>query len=77
MKTPFNIVPVADFSDILEIPETEYMCSKFNTSPNITKEDLLHLLSGKPLVDLSDEEFIHCLQLNDEAQKFASDLLNA
>ncbi|OSH09738.1 hypothetical protein EFDM72_2050 [Enterococcus faecalis] len=46
------------------------MCSVFDNTPNITKEILVHLLAGYPIVDLSDGEYIHFFQLDDEAIQF-------
>lgn len=73
METPFDIYLVSDIDDIYEIPEICGMYSQFNTSPNITKENLLHLLSGKPLVDLSDDTFIHPFQLDEDALTYVKE----
>ncbi|KRK78788.1 hypothetical protein FD03_GL002571 [Companilactobacillus nodensis DSM 19682 = JCM 14932 = NBRC 107160] len=46
------------------------MYSQYDDKPNITKELLVHLLQGDPVVDLSDGEYIHWLQLDSGALKY-------
>ena len=62
-----RIFKIEDVDDIDNLPESEEMLSTVNDRPNITKDVLIHLLKGKPIVDLSDEEYIHWLQLDKSA----------
>lgn len=76
MENPSLLVPIERDDDIFDLPETEMMCSVYNATPNITKELLIHILSGQPIVDLSDGEYIHFLQIDADAKEYASMLLN-
>lgn len=67
MTAPSYIIPIENAEEIFDIPQTSLMSSVFRSEPNITKELLNHLLSGKPLVDISDGEYIHFFQLDSEA----------
>ncbi|WP_099299646.1 hypothetical protein [Pediococcus pentosaceus] len=66
------IYPVESIDSAMEISEIQTMCS-FEDSPTINKENLIHLLKGKPLVDLNDGEFVHWLQLDDDAIRFVKE----
>lgn len=70
MTTPSELVPIKEINDIWDSPNVETMCSVFDNTPNITKEILVHLLAGHPIVDLSDGEYIHFFQLDDDAIQF-------
>lgn len=70
MTAPFKLIPIKEVDDIWGIPEIETMYSAFDSSPNISKEILVHLLNGKPVIDLSDGEYIHFFQLDNEAVQF-------
>lgn len=73
MTAPFEIYSIQDSDDVWDIPNTECMYSVFDNSPNISKEVLIHLLEGKPIVDLSDGEYIHFLQLSSEAIEYINE----
>lgn len=64
------IFKIEDVDDIYDLPESEEMLSTVDDRPNITKDVLIHLLKGKPIVDLSDEEYIHWLQLDKDAIEY-------
>ncbi|WP_025024692.1 MULTISPECIES: hypothetical protein [Companilactobacillus] len=69
--TPSNdIFPISNSNDVFDIADTEGMYSQYDDKPNITKELLVHLLQGDPVVDLSDGEYIHWLQLDSGALKY-------
>lgn len=70
MTTPSELVPIKEINDLWGIPKVETMYSIFDDTPNISKEILIHLLEGHPIVDLSDGEYIHFFQLDDEAIQF-------
>lgn len=64
-----DIYPVNSVEDALNIHEVSLMCS-FDSIPTISKNNLIHLLEGKPLVDLNDGEYVHWIQLDKEALSF-------
>lgn len=70
MTDPSYIIPIENAEEIFDIPQTNFMSSVFFSEPNITKELLNHLLSGKPIVDISDGEYIHFFQLDGEAIEY-------
>lgn len=73
--SPSNeIFRVRNVNDVYCLPETDEMLSSFNERPNINKETLIHLLQGKPVVDLSDGEYIHWLQLDNDALNYLKGL---
>lgn len=73
MTTPSELVPIKEINDIWDKPGVATMCSVFDDTPNITKEILIHLLEGRPVVDLSDGEYIHFFQLDDKALQFINE----
>lgn len=66
------IFPINKAVDIDNIDATDGMYSEFKEEKNISLTTLKHLLHGKPIVDLSDKEYIHWLQLDDDALKFVA-----
>lgn len=66
-----NIKIVSDSNDVWDLPETKFFYSAFSDTPNIGADELAALLSGKALVDLSDGEYIHWIQLTPDAIKTA------
>lgn len=74
MTTPFNnenqIYPVESPEGVFDLPGTDFMHSTFDEEKNITIQLFEHLLEGKAIVDLSDGEYIHWLQLNDETIRY-------
>ncbi|MGX7051419.1 hypothetical protein [Leuconostoc palmae] len=48
----------------------------FNSEPTINKDMLIHLLSGKPLLDMTDGENVHWLQLDSESIDFVNSILS-
>lgn len=69
-----GIFKIENVNQIFELPESDTMTSSFDDKPNINKDILIHLLKGKPVVDLSDGEYIHWLQLDKEAINYIKDL---
>lgn len=67
MDAPSKIFEVKTTDSVFDIPDTYGMLSTFPADKNISKENLIHLLKGEPLVDLSDEEYVHWLQLDEDA----------
>lgn len=65
---PLKINDLKD-STIYSIPETKDMCSAINVT-ELSISDLKHLLNGKPLLDLSDAEYIHAIKLSNEILTF-------
>lgn len=70
-----NIVIVNAKKDIDSIEGIEFFYSQFPTNCNIGIDELKALMDGKALVDVSDGEYIHWLQLDKHALKFANDIL--
>lgn len=68
------IFKIEDVDDIYDLPESDFLLSSFDKKPNITKDLLIHLLKGKPIVDLSDEEYVHWLQLDKDAIEYINNL---
>lgn len=71
-----SIFSVSKKDDVWCIPETDYFYSQFSTEKNICLKSLIALLSGKALIDLSDGEYIHWLQLDEEALAFIKEHLH-
>ncbi|MGZ7883644.1 2-hydroxymuconic semialdehyde hydrolase [Limosilactobacillus ingluviei] len=71
-----DIIIVDAKKDIDNIDGLEYFYSQFPTNRNIGINELKALMSGKALVDVSDGEYIHWLQLDQNALKFSKDILN-
>ncbi|MGA3462832.1 hypothetical protein ACA614_13160 [Lactiplantibacillus plantarum] len=69
MKNEIYMIQSAD--EAFKVGDARMM-SGFNDDPTITKDMLIHLLMGLPLVDLSDGEFIHWLQLDPSALEYVS-----
>jgi hypothetical protein len=75
MASPSNeIFRIKNADDVYSLPETDEMLSSFDERPNINKDTLIHLLKGKPVVDLSDGEYIHWFQLDDDALNYLKEL---
>lgn len=68
------IFKIEDVNDVFDLPESDTMTSSFDETPNITKDLLVHLMKGKPIVDLSDGEYVHWLQLNKDAIEYINNL---
>ncbi|WPP11014.1 hypothetical protein [Lacticaseibacillus paracasei] len=67
-----NSIYIVDEKDeVWDIGETSGMCGMFSSKPNIGPNEVSALLSGKALVDLSDGEYIHWIQLIPDAIKTA------
>lgn len=75
MDAPSKLICVTTNQDIDELPETRFMSSVFDKRPMITLPILKHLLDGGPVVDLTDEEYIHWLQLDSEALEYVQNKL--
>lgn len=65
-----DFYPIKVKNDIYRISDFDTMYSQFPSNKNISKKILMHLLSGKPIVDLTDGEYVHWIQLDDEALKY-------
>ncbi|WP_461240874.1 2-hydroxymuconic semialdehyde hydrolase [Paucilactobacillus sp. N302-9] len=77
MKSTENLIyNIGDAEDVEQLPEYAMMYSNFPTDRNMTKENLIHLLSGKPIVDLTDEEYVHWIQLDQEALNYVKQHIN-
>jgi len=75
VTSPSNeIFKIKKLEDVYDLPESEEMLSTIDDSPNITKDILIHLLKGEPVVDLSDGEYVHWLQLDKSAMKYINSL---
>lgn len=74
MTTPYSLIQVEDENYIFELEELEQIHSIFNSEPNITLSDLKHLFQGKPVIDVTDGEYIHWIQLDQEAINFVKQL---
>lgn len=70
-----NIIIVNGKKDIDNITELELFYSQFPTNPNIGVNELKALMDGKALVDISDGEYIHWLQLDKYALKFIKNII--
>lgn len=70
-----KLIPVQCRNDVHKIKGTDHFYSEFPTNKNIDKEGLLALLKGLALVDISDDEYYHWIQLDDEAALFAKRIL--
>ncbi|KEQ20538.1 2-hydroxymuconic semialdehyde hydrolase [Limosilactobacillus reuteri] len=70
-----NIIIVNDKKDIDNITELESFYSEFPTDSNIGIDELKALMTGKALIDVSDGEYIHWLQLDKHALRFAKTIL--
>ncbi|WP_299516479.1 hypothetical protein [uncultured Rummeliibacillus sp.] len=70
-----RLIPVLNKNEVYSIEGTDHFYSEFSTNKNIGKEELLALLSGMALVDISDNEYYHWIQLNEEAVSFANSFL--
>lgn len=76
MTSPSNeIFKIKELDDVYDLPESEEMLSTIDSRPNITKDILIHLLKGEPIVDLSDGEYIHWLQLDKDAVDYINSLI--
>lgn len=69
MKNDFYPIEIKE--DIYQIDNFDTMYLQFPSDKNISKNILLHLLSGDPIVDLTDGEYVHWIQLDDEALEYA------
>ncbi|QCX23999.1 hypothetical protein [Companilactobacillus futsaii] len=69
-----EIFKIESLNDVFNLPESEEMLSTVDDRPNITKDVLIHLLKGGPVVDLSDGEYIHWLQLDKSAIDYINNL---
>lgn len=76
MDSPFKMIKVDSLKNINELNETCMMCSLRDPRPNITKSDLIHLINGKPLVDASDGENVHMIELNTDALIFIRKIIS-
>lgn len=62
-----GIYIVGEKGEVWEIDEASGMYGMFSSKPNIGPNEVSALLAGKALVDLSDGEYIHWIQLTPEA----------
>lgn len=69
MTTPL-LHQLKDGEDVFDIEGTQYMSSVFSKGPNVTVSDIQHLIAGLPIIDISDGEYIHWIQLTPEALKY-------
>lgn len=70
-----DIIVINDKKDIDGIDGLEYFYSQFPTNRNIGISELKALMDGKALIDISDGEYIHWLQLDESALKFSKQIL--
>lgn len=75
MSTPLNFILIENRESVFDLEETSCMCSTFESEPNITLDTLKHLISGKPVLDISDEEYIHWIQLDQESLNYLKERL--
>ncbi|EHJ28008.1 hypothetical protein HMPREF0541_02377 [Lacticaseibacillus rhamnosus ATCC 21052] len=66
-----GIYIVDEKDEVWDIDEASGMYGMFSSKPNIGPNEVAALLSGKALVDLSDGEYIHWIQLTPDAIKTA------
>ncbi|MBO0449315.1 2-hydroxymuconic semialdehyde hydrolase [Enterococcus sp. MJM12] len=71
------ILPVNNLDDVWELHETETFYSVFCADKNIDVEMLRHLIDGGALIDVSDGEYIHWLQLTDEAKLWMQNVIKS
>lgn len=62
-----KLIPVSDKKEVYKIEGTGDFCSSFPNNRNIGKKELLALLDGLALIDISDGEYFHWIQLDHEA----------
>lgn len=62
-----NFYIVDKRADVWDIDESSGMYGRFDSQPNLGPVEITALLSGKAIVDLSDGEYVHWLQLTPEA----------
>lgn len=67
-----GIYEINEKIEVKKIPEYEYMYHQILVDKNISVSNLRHLLKGLPLVDVSDGEYIHWLQLDSSALEYVS-----
>ncbi|CAM3205736.1 2-hydroxymuconic semialdehyde hydrolase [Pediococcus acidilactici] len=67
---------INDIEDLDYIPEYQYMLSTFPAQKNISVSNLKHLFKGLPIVDTSDEEYVHWIQLDDEALEYINSIIH-
>jgi hypothetical protein len=65
--TSNDIYKIKKSNDVFSLPNVDSMLSTFDKTPNIDKGTFHSLIEGEPVVDLSDEECIHWLQLDESA----------
>lgn len=70
------LIPVSNSEEVWNIQETKTFFSVFKPEKNIGLKELKELSEGKALIDLSDGEYIHWIQLSDEAREFLKASLN-
>lgn len=70
-----EIYMIESVKEVYQVGNASLM-SDFDDKPTISKDMLVHLLKGLPLVDLSDGEFIHWLQLDSEALEYVAAHIN-
>lgn len=74
MSNELYIVKSRD--EALEIDAAQFALSKFPSNPNIGVKELEALIQGSALVDLSDGEYIHWLQLTPQALEYLKTLIS-
>ncbi|HJF10515.1 hypothetical protein [Limosilactobacillus oris] len=67
MTTPSNFIKLTSTSvdEVMAQPETEYTVSWKGYVDQITKSDIKHLLDGKPLLLVVDDEYNVVIKLVD------------
>lgn len=71
-----TILKINSINDVDKIDDIE--CYRFfDSKPTINKDMLIHLLSGKPLVDITDGENVHLIQIDSESIEFISSIFNS
>lgn len=71
-----TILKINSINDVDKIDDIE--CYRFfDSEPTINKDMLIHLLSGKPLVDITDGENVHLIQIDSESIEFISNIFNS
>lgn len=63
--------------DVWSFPESEFCLSNFSSKPNIGINQIIALLQGRSIADLSDGEYVHWLQLTPDALDFVAKELNS
>jgi hypothetical protein len=65
-----DLYNVSSENDVWDLPDIEGFYSQFEPQKNISLSMIKSLISGQAIVDLSDGEYIHWLQLDDEASEY-------